>query len=109
MGLPKAIGNAQDVGKGHGGGSRTRSPRTILMSAQATNGSPRAFKMVRDDPTGSWVIGHASRKDRDTPSRTDLDKAELHFAGFADHMLVPGRIPDQLNVSFVNAGNGKDL
>lgn len=40
---------------------------------------------------------------------TNLNKAELHFAGFADHMLVPGRVPDQLNISFVNAGNGKDL
>jgi hypothetical protein len=95
----------EDVGKGHEGGSRTRSPRTILMSAQVTNGSPRAFKIVRGDHTGSRTL--VMRAERF--ARTDLDKAELHFAGFADHMLVPGRIPDQLNISFVNAGNGKDL
>jgi hypothetical protein len=44
-----------------------------------------------------------------TSGKTKLNEAELHFAGFADHMLIPGWVPDQLNVGFVNARNREDL
>jgi hypothetical protein len=33
---------------------------------------------------------------------SDLNHAELHAPGFADHVLVPRRIPDQWHVGFVN-------
>jgi hypothetical protein len=33
--------------------------------------------------------------------------AEAFFAGFGDHALVPGRIPNDLHVGFFNAGNGE--
>src|SRR5882724_1315471 len=35
--------------------------------------------------------------------RAALDHAELHSAGFADHVLVPWRIPNELHVGFINA------
>ena len=31
------------------------------------------------------------------------DHAELHSAGFADHVLIPRGIPDQLHIGFVDA------
>src|SRR5438067_9091465 len=36
-------------------------------------------------------------------NRSDLDHSELHSPGFADHVLVPRRIPDELHVSFIDA------
>src|SRR5438067_1811629 len=38
-----------------------------------------------------------------------LDHAELHPAGFADHALIPRRIPDELDVGFVDAVDRHDL
>ena len=34
---------------------------------------------------------------------TTSDHAKLHATGFADHVLVPGRIPNELDISFVDA------
>jgi hypothetical protein len=31
------------------------------------------------------------------------DHSELHSAGFTDHVLVPRRIPDELDISLVHA------
>jgi len=35
-------------------------------------------------------------------NRSDLNHAELHSPGFADHVLVPRRIPDQLHIRFID-------
>jgi hypothetical protein len=40
---------------------------------------------------------------------SELDDAELHFAGFGDHGLVPWGVPDELHGGFVYAGEGLDL
>ena len=29
--------------------------------------------------------------------------AELHSAGFADHVLIPRRVPNELHIGFINA------
>src|SRR6476620_11141240 len=42
-------------------------------------------------------------------ARKNSDHPELHPAGFADHALVPRRIPDELNVGLVYAVDRKDL
>src|SRR5437868_598648 len=34
---------------------------------------------------------------------TTSDHAKLHATGFADHVLVPGRVPNELDISFVDA------
>src|SRR5439155_11622287 len=34
---------------------------------------------------------------------TRSDHAKLHATGFADHVLVPGRVPNELDISFVDA------
>jgi hypothetical protein len=31
------------------------------------------------------------------------DHAELHSAGFADHVLVPRRIPNKLHIGFIDS------
>src|SRR2546430_8081712 len=33
----------------------------------------------------------------------NLNHAELHPPGFADHVLVPGRVPNELDVRFIDA------
>ena len=30
------------------------------------------------------------------------DHAELHSPGFADHVLIPRRVPDQLHIGFIH-------
>jgi hypothetical protein len=37
------------------------------------------------------------------------DHPELHPPGLADHILVPWRIPDELNISFIHAIDGQNL
>jgi hypothetical protein len=39
----------------------------------------------------------------------ELNHSELHPPGFADHVLVPWRVPDQLHVGFVDAVDAQDL
>jgi hypothetical protein len=39
-------------------------------------------------------------------SNTLSNQPQLHLAGFADHVLVPRRIPHQLYVSFINSRDG---
>ena len=36
-------------------------------------------------------------------NRYDLYHAELHPTGFTDHVLVPRRIPDELDIGFIDA------
>ena len=38
-----------------------------------------------------------------------LQDAELHFAGFGDHGLVPWRVPDEFDFGFVDAFEGEDF
>lgn len=38
-----------------------------------------------------------------------LDHAELHPAFFGDHVLVPGGVPDELDVGFINVVDGEDF
>ena len=35
---------------------------------------------------------------------TDSDQPEDHFALFADHVLIPGRIPDDIDLRLIDAG-----
>jgi hypothetical protein len=35
-----------------------------------------------------------------------LDHSEFHPSSLADHILVPGRIPNELHVSFIDAVDG---
>src|SRR5262245_34292400 len=37
------------------------------------------------------------------------DHAELHSTGFADHVLVPRRVPNELHVSFIDAIYAEDF
>src|SRR5262245_39147088 len=37
------------------------------------------------------------------------EQSELELGGVTQHGLVPGRVPDQFNVSFLNAFNGPQL
>ena len=35
-------------------------------------------------------------------ANSDLDHSELHSPGFADHVLVPRRVPDQLHIGLIH-------
>jgi hypothetical protein len=57
-----------------------------------------------DETSGSgvWIFSVGAQALRSG----DLNQPKLHFPGFADHVLVPGRLPNQFNRSFVYAGYG---
>src|ERR1043166_6962975 len=40
---------------------------------------------------------------------TNSDHPELHPAGFADHVLIPRRIPNELHVGLIHAVDGQNL
>src|SRR5205814_8415715 len=46
---------------------------------------------------------------RDWKIETNSDHPELHSAGFADHILVPRRIPNELDISFIDAVYAQDF
>ena len=60
---------------------------------------------IRFDASGNQSklpsISSLRAAQNDTGVRSD--HAELHSAGFADHVLVPRRIPDELHVGFIDA------
>src|SRR5947207_12933927 len=68
-------------------------------------GSPAPKNAMRDD--GDYRTAANTVKRRKIFSR--LHHAELHPARFTDHVLVPGRIPDELAFSFVHAVDRKNL
>src|SRR4030095_3803034 len=37
------------------------------------------------------------------------DHPELHPARFADHILIPGRVPNELDIGFIDAVDGQNL
>jgi hypothetical protein len=36
----------------------------------------------------------------------ELNHAELHSPRFADHVLIPGRIPNELDIGFIDTVDG---
>ena len=48
-------------------------------------------------------------KTRAEHARAASDHAELHPARFADHVLVPGRVPNELDIGFIDAVDGQDF
>ena len=40
---------------------------------------------------------------------TMLNHAELHAPGFTDHVLIPGRVPNELDISFIYAVDGQNF
>ncbi len=48
-------------------------------------------------------------KTRAEHARAALDHPELHPARFADHVLVPGRVPNELDIRFIHTVDGQDF
>src|SRR6185437_5565291 len=83
------------LNRADGEGPRERSPitQTILCNPSLMSGPSLALGMT----------GCERRKP------TPLDHPELHPARFADHVLVPRWVPDQLDVGFIHTIDRQNL
>jgi hypothetical protein len=72
------------------------SPSTSLRTGFAKH----LWLILRRCPTKKSEILRFAQNDRKNYAS---DHPELHAARFTDHVLIPGRIPDELDIGFIHA------
>jgi hypothetical protein len=84
---------------------RRRNSDGAAVAAVADRGSEKGFYRSRSQRQRlqEFVQGLRRRQAAMTRSARQSNHAELHPPRFADHVLVPGRVPDQLDIGLIDA------
>ena len=70
-----------------------------FASANGENFAQNAARFLLNSVYRGDRMHHAVRNAR-------LNHAELHSPRFADHVLIPGRVPNELDIGFIDAVDG---
>ena len=108
LGMPAPILDRNPARSGH---RRLRPARAANRLAALSCGTPTTKKICvnaigscRTTTARSWKMLRIKLR-----GQISLDHAELHAPGFADHVLIPRRIPDEIDLRFVDAFDAHDF